>query len=296
MAVYKRTYKAYRGALTPAWSRFTVLSRYGFSTLFTSRPFTAYAVFCLVPFLGYMTFIYLVHNVTVQTMLKAQFGQTHWINNMFFMRFLGVEAWMGFVLAAWAAPGMISKDFANHAVQLYLSRPLSRAEYLLGKVSVLGALLSCTTWIPALILFLLQAQLQGHGWGWDNLWMAGSIIVSGLLGIAVVSLIAMAISVWVRWRIAATALMMGIFFVLPGFGAVLGAVLRTRWGWLFNLGYLIIEIWADLFRIVDDRPLHRGAGLYLVPVWSAWATLLTVCGFCLWLLHRRLKAREVERA
>ncbi len=294
MAVYKRTYKAYKGALTPAWSRFTVLSRYGFSTLFQSRPFTAYTVFCLVPFLAYLAFIYLVHNAAVRSALNIQFGRTPWINNMFFMRFLGVEGWMGFVLAAWAVPGMISKDFANHGIQLYLSRPLSRAEYLLGKVSVIGALLSCTTWIPALILFLVQAQLEGHGWGWENLWMTGSIVVSGLLGIAVVSLVAMAIAVWVRWRIAATALMMGIFFVLPGFGGVIGAVLRTQWGWLLNFGYLIIEVWADLFRI-QNRPQYPGAGLYLVPVWSAWAMLLTVCAVSLWLLHRRLRAREVER-
>jgi len=271
-----------------------VLSRYGFSTLFESRPFTAYIVLCMIPFLVGLAFIYLVNNASVQALLNLQREQYPTIGNTWFMRFLGVEGWMGFVLAAWAVPGMISKDFANHGIQLYLSRPLSRAQYLLGKVSVIGALLSCTTWIPALILFAVQAQLKGHGWGWDNLWMAGSIVVSGLLGIAVLSLVALAISVWVRWRIAATALLMGIFFVLPGFGAVIGAVLRTRWGWLLNFGYLIIEVWADLFRI-QDRPLHSGAGLYLVPVWSAWAMLLTVCATSSWLLHRRLKAREVER-
>ena len=40
---------------------------------------------------------------------------------------------MGFILAAWGGPGMITKDFANHSVQLYLSRPISRTEYLFGK-------------------------------------------------------------------------------------------------------------------------------------------------------------------
>lgn len=295
MAVYKRSYKAYRGPLTPAWSRFTVLSRYGFSTLFTSRPFTAYTVLCLVPFLLGLVFIYVVHNASVQALLNVQFGHTPWIDNMWFLQFLSIEAWMGFLLTAWGAPGMVSKDFANHAVQLYLSRPLSRAEYLLGKVSVIGALLSCTTWIPALILFALQAQLQGHGWGWDNLWMAGSIVVSGLLWIALISLLSMALAVWVRWRIAATALMLGAFFVLPGLGAAMDAVLRTHWGLLLNFPYLITAVWAHLFRI-GNTPLHRGAGFDLVPLWSAWASLLTVCAISLWLLNRRLKAREVERA
>jgi len=292
MAVYKRTYKPYRGILTPAWSRFTVLARYGFATLFDSKPFTAYAVLCMVPFIVTLGIIYAVNNTTVQALLNMRPGQSPLIDNFFFLRFLGVEAWMSFILTAWRVPGMISMDFANHGIQLYLSRPISRTEYLLGKLCGLGTLLSFTSWIPALVLFLVEATLRGHGWGWENLHIAGAIIISGLLGIVVVSLIAMAISVWVRWRIAATALLMGIFFFLPAFGAVMNVVLGTRWGWLLNFGYLIVEIWAQLFRIVD-QPFHPGRGLFLVPVWSAWAMLLLVSLTCVSLLNRRLKAREV---
>src|ERR1041385_6019230 len=206
MAVYKRTYKAYNGPLTPAWSRFTVLSRYGLSTLFTSRPFTAYTVLCFVPFLVGLAFVYLVNSSTARAILNL--GSNHpVVNNKVSFAFLVVEGWMGFLLAAWGGPGMITKDFANHSVQLYLSRPLSRAEYLFGKASVLGILLSCTTWIPALILFFVQAQMAWHGWVWKNLWMAGAIVLSCLIGIAIVSLLSMALAVWVKWRIVATILM-----------------------------------------------------------------------------------------
>src|ERR1700682_3271235 len=150
MAVYKRTYKAYRGAMTPGWSRFTVLSRYGFATLFNSRLFTAFTVLCFVPFLVELGIMYGLHSATVQQILNKQFNAEagNVVNNYWFLTFLSIQTFMSFLLTAWAAPGMVSKDFANHAVQLYLSRPLSRAEYLLGKVSVLGVLLSFTTWIP----------------------------------------------------------------------------------------------------------------------------------------------------
>src|SRR5215472_17476023 len=290
MAVYKRTYKAYRGPLTPAWSRFAVLTRYGLSTLFESRFFTAYTVLCLMPFLACVIFLYVLSNTSVQALLQQRLQFE--VDNMFFLGFLGVEAWMSFLLTAWGAPGMISKDFANHSIQLYLSRPLSRAEYLLGKISVMGALLSCTTWIPALILFLLQATLKGHGWGWDHLWIAKAIVVSAFLGIAIVSLLAMALAVWVRWRIAATALMFGTFFMLPAFGEIFNAVMRTQWGKLLNISYVMMAIWSSLFRVPEQQ--RHIAQLDMIPLWSAWATVLVVCGFCLWLLHRRLKAREVE--
>ena len=296
MAVYKRTYKAYSGPLTPAWSRFTVLSRYGLQTLFNSRPFTAYTVLCFIPFLIGLVYIYLAHNAAVMAMLNvrdtdAMLGS---INNIWFVGFLGWEAAMGFLLAAWVGPGMITKDFANHSVQLYLSRPISRAEYLFGKVSVLAALLSCTTWIPALILFFIKAELHGHGWLWQNFWMIGSIILACLLWIAIVSLISMAVAVWVKWRIAATALMLAVFFLMPALGAVVNVILRTQWGMLLNFPYLISLVWSHLFRL-DVTNRHHG-GFDLVPLWSAWASLLCVCAFCVWLLDRKLRAREVERA
>jgi ABC-2 type transport system permease protein len=293
MAVYKRTYKAYSGPLTPAWSRFTVLTRYGLSTLFDSRPFAAYTVLCFLPFLGALGYIYVVHSAAAQALLRVGNAMPGTVNNEFFLGFLGFEAGMGFILAAWGGPGMITKDFANHSVQLYLSRPISRTEYLFGKISVLAALLSCTTWIPALLLFFVKAELQGNGWLWENLWMAGSIVVSCFIWIAIISLISMAVAVWVKWRIAATALMLGIFFLLPAAAQILDAILRTQWGNVFNITHMISLVWMRLFRESQAElpPALRG-----IPLWAAWASLLSTCAACFWLLDRKLRAREVERS
>src|SRR5262245_26014050 len=106
MAVYRRTYKAYKGPLTPAWSRFSVLSRYGLQTLFSSRPFTAYTVICFLPFLIGLAFIYFVHSSTVQVMLGVQSANVlpETVNNGWFVIFLGWEAAFGFLLAAWSGP------------------------------------------------------------------------------------------------------------------------------------------------------------------------------------------------
>jgi len=296
MAVYKRTYKAYNGALTPAWSRFTVLSRYGLKNLFNSRPFTAFTVLCFVPFVGWLIATYMVHSTTAQLVLGIRVGSGVVVNNVWFLGFLVTEAWMGFILAAWGGPGMITQDFANHSVQLYLSRPLSRVEYLFGKASVLFILLSCISWVPALILFFVQGGLEGHGWIWDNLWLAGAIFLSCLIGIAMVSLLSMAVAVWVKWRIAATALMFAVFFLFPALGGVISLILRTRWGHLLNFPVMIMIIWGHLFRIAPLKPGGMGPGFYVVPVWAAWASALSVCVICFWLLHSKLKAREVERS
>ena len=63
----------------------------------------------------------------------------------------------------------ISPDLSNNALPLYLCRPINRTEYILGKMAVLFIPLSCITWIPGLLLFAIQAGLQGQGWGWDHI-------------------------------------------------------------------------------------------------------------------------------
>ena len=42
MAVYERTYRPYRGALTPEWSRFLVLPRYVYRDIFQKKLFVGF--------------------------------------------------------------------------------------------------------------------------------------------------------------------------------------------------------------------------------------------------------------
>jgi ABC-2 type transport system permease protein len=293
MAVYKRRYKVYQGGFTPAWSRFVVLTRYSLSTLFTSRLFTGYFVICFIPLLVGIAYIYVAHSSIAQAIMGIRVNGSWGINNLWFATMLQAQTGLGFVLVAWAAPGMITRDFVNQALQLYFSRPLSRTEYILGKFAVLAFLLSCTTWIPDLILFGLQAGLASNGWGWENLFIAGAIFVSSWLWIAVIALLALALSVFVRWRIAATGLIIGVLIALPLFGGAVNVALRTNWGSLLSINYTIRVVWANLFRIT---PRHLGAIFWRdVPVASAWFAILTACVISVLMLNRRLKAREVVR-
>ena len=58
----------------------------------------------------------------------------------------------------------ICNDLDNNALPLYLVRPFSRVDYILGKFSVLAILLSGVTWVPALLLYGLQVYYAPEGW------------------------------------------------------------------------------------------------------------------------------------
>jgi len=191
---------------------------------------------------------------------------------------------MAFVLTAFTGPGLISPDLANGALPLYFCRPFSRAEYVTGKASVLAILLSQITWIPGLVLFAIQSSLAGPAWAWDHLWIAGSIILSSLIWIAVLSLLALALSAWVKWKIVAGALLLGVLFFGAGFGHAVNAVLHTESGYFINIVYLMGTVLTSLFRIDADGAISSA---------QAWIALLIYCALCLALLVRKVKAFEV---
>lgn len=293
MAVYKRSYRPYEGSITADRWRFLVLTRHGFYGLFDSRPFTAAFVLSFVPFLLAFAMIYLAHSNTIRTLLQMRGPNPLVINNYFFLGFLGAHAWLSFLLIAWQGPQLIAADLANNALGLILGRPISRSEYVIGKFLVIATLASVLTWVPMLILFFLHAGLEGNGWIWSNLWLAGAILLASWMWIAIVGLVALATSAWLKWRVAASALMLAFFFVGPGFGAAINATLGTNWGHFFDVLYNVKLIWVGLFRV----PLSTAQGLQMlgIPLWAAWLSVGTTCGLSLLLLNRRLKAREVVR-
>ena len=155
-----------------------------------------------------------------------------------------------------------------------------------GKASVLAILLSQITWIPGLILFAVQASLAGTEWAWRHLWLAGSIFLSSVIWIAVLSLLAMALSAWVKWRVVAGALLLAVMFFGAGFAQAINGVMRTQSGHFIDIVYLMTTVWSAMFRLDSGRSISSG---------QAWMALLGYCGICLALLVRKVRAFEVIR-
>lgn len=289
MAVYKHNYQAYSGPLTSSVLRFLILARYAYQRIFTSRIFLALFLLCFVPPLGGAVFVYLQHNAKALQILQIPIDELIPIDAAFFEVLLYIQCSLGFILAVLVGPGLISPDLTNNALPLYLSRPLTRRDYVLGKISALLILLSAVTWIPLSLLFLFQAKMAGWAWLWQHFRLEGAIFAGSWLWMLVISLLALALSAWVRWKPVAGALIFGVFIVGGGFGALINAILFTSWGSLFNIGEMMDIAWHYLFG-------RQGSSISALPVWGAFVGLLGFCGFCLLLLSKKLKAYEVVRS
>jgi ABC-2 type transport system permease protein len=297
MAVYKRSYKPYEGRITSQRSRLFVITRYAIETLMGSRLLIGLLVACYVFPLFALAAIYLHYNLGALTALKVTADKLIPIDNEFFAIFLSVQGAFAFLVTAYAGPGLISPDLTNNALPLYLCRPITRTEYVLGKMAVLFVPLSCITWIPGLILFIIQAGLAGEDWGWNNAYIAWALFAGSWLWIVLLALLATALSAWVRWKLAASALLFGTFFISAAFSEIVNEVMRTKTGYLFNLGHLVGTIWARMMQISPRRTLlgelfNVRSGNEL-PLWAACLMLAAIAGLCVLLLNKRLRGREV---
>jgi hypothetical protein len=205
-----------------------------------------------------------------------------------------VQTQAAFLLNCWVGPVLIAGDLTNGALPLFLSRPFGRADYVLGKLAVLGLLLSAVTWVPCLLLFTLQTGLAKNGWIWSHLWMVVPIVLCSAIWILMLSLISLAVSAWVKLRIVATGVVFILFFIPAGVGEMFNSIMGTYWGRLLNFSYVFRLILAKGFREPSVR-LLGSLDWNEIPIPAAWGVLVFVCLLSLLILDARLRAREAVR-
>lgn len=293
MAVYERIYRPYAGMLTPPRGRFLVLPRYAIREVLRTRLLFAYLMACFIVPLGWAVWTYLPYNATFLMTIAEQMGGTgqglfSWTAKKFFNGFMVPQFFFAFFLVFLVGPALISADTRNNALPLYFSRPFGRWEYLLGKSTVLVGLVSAITWIPGLLLFLLKAYLAGGRWFVDNLRLGVAIVLSWIICISVMALVALAVSAYVKWRPVAQLGLFFVYIVAAGFGGLVSLLIQTKWGMLFNIAWMFHVAGRGVFGLPPD--------VTEIPPIAAWLVLLVVCGLCILLLQRKVRAYEVVRS
>jgi ABC-type transport system involved in multi-copper enzyme maturation permease subunit len=307
MAVYEHLYRAFEGESHTAWSRFLVIPRYAIREVFKSKLLTTVYVICFIYPLIAAILVYLHHNANAIALLQINVLELVPIDKTFFSSFVEVQGAFAFILTVLIAPPLISRDLSNNALPLYLCRPLPRWQYVLGKMAVVAFLLSLVTWVPGLLIFIFQASLSSLNWLWSNIWMAWAIFFGSMAWIVLLSLISLAISALVKWRVVASGAMLGLFFIPSAFGEIVNNLFLTKSGHLVSLWASMNSIWEGLFWLFERRagsirgtisnPIYDrqyvDITLYEPPLWASWLVVLLVCAVCVWLLSRKVRAYEV---
>lgn len=261
-----------------------VLPRFSWRRLFQQRLVVLLTVVAMIWPLLCAVFIYLTNHAELLKGLDQDFRRFIEVKGEFFIIFMNVQASFAMFLAALTGPGLIAPDLANNALPLYFCRPLTRSGYAVARLLVLVGMLSIITWIPGLLLFGMQVGMAGGGWLRAN-WAISSGIVAGFaIWVLLVSMVALAGSAWVKWRVVAGALVLAFFFILAGLSVMINGVFRVTWGHALNPAWAVNRLWCAMLGV--DPPDGPG----VLPCVSALMLIILLLAL---VLERKLRPVEV---
>ena len=219
MAVLDQSYRRWSGAATGYARRILVIPRYDALEILEKRTWLLAWLACLVPPLFLGIGVYLAANMsTLRALAPALFSQftVPLPGARTYDTILAIQCWMLAAFAVLVGPPLATRDFANGAMPLYLSKSLRRWDYVLGRCAVLATLLSLASWIPYLLIFLLEAGMATPQWRKEN-WALFSDIVVGTMPMVLLLtvLIVAAGAVVQRANLARAALLFLLLGVKP---------------------------------------------------------------------------------
>ena len=205
--------------------------------------------------------------------------------------FIWFQGYISMIALALAGAVLVGNDFHHGSLPFYLSKPIGRRHYVLGKCLGVGAFVNLLTTVPAVVLFVQAGLLHD----WQTYYLGHARLLAGIVGYGLaltltLSLLLVATAVWVRRTVPLVMVWTGVFVLgraLPAF-LVDGANLDPKWR--------LLDLWNDLYLtglwcLGAERHTLRPENQ--PEYWQGAAACAIVCVASLLYLRRRVQAVEV---
>jgi ABC-type transport system involved in multi-copper enzyme maturation permease subunit len=300
-------YRPWRGSLRGPLNGTWAMARTALGLMFRRRLFWGLYALGLMIFFFFFYAQYLVYWVTLQTAnesvrvagMPVKVGEiTTFLTRLnlkgnahTYGNFIWFEGYVVMIVLALAGSVLVGNDFQHGSLPFYLSKPIRRWHYVLGKAIAIGTFINLLTTVPALVLFV-EAGLLDDLWDYTT---GNPHLLLGILGYGAVltvslSLILIASAVWLRRTVPLVMVWSGVFVLTRSLSAWLvdGQKFHERWR--------LIDLWNDLYLLglwclrVDPESIRpQPQPTYL----EAALTVGAVCAVCLIYLRRRIQAVEI---
>jgi ABC-2 type transport system permease protein len=278
MPIYDQAYRRYEARGPLRTLRSWPIMREALRLILAKRVFLGLLVMAWVPFVGFVIYIWAL----------TQFPQAEKmfpVGGAVFARFFHWQELLVLILTAFAGAGLVANDLRTGAILVYLSRPLTRRDYVLGKMGVLLALILSVTMVPGLLLYGVAVALAPeHFLKWNLTWIAPAVVANSLVMALAWSLLMLAVSSLSKSARVAGLAFFGLVMSLEVVRGIVGLV--YRWP-----GSMVLSLRSDL-RALGDALFGLRPG---PPVHWAWPALVVVAVAvaCLFILRSRVRAVEI---
>ncbi|HEX9637191.1 MAG TPA: hypothetical protein VGB99_06640 [Acidobacteriota bacterium] len=285
--IHDISYRHLDAALAPGRRRFWPITRRGIVTLYRRSRFVRVLLWLAwAPALVKGVQIYIARSVDQMPSLGRLASQTGLLRidaEFLLGAALGQGLWLWLALLACAR--LISDDLKAGALQVYLAKPITRLDYVLGKAGVVGGLLGMVLVLPTLAVYLTAVLLnpdgsflRQHGWALVPL-LGFELFVIATLTLLVLGLSSLSVS-----GAFVTVLLLGAYLFSEAVGGILGAIYRDPRLQLLGLWTNYEQIGHALFGLTPPHP---------VPAAVSAAITLGLAGLAALVLRWRVRAVQV---
>lgn len=277
MPIHDQGYRRYAGRRLPHTRTWWIIARTGIRSMLSRRGFVALLMASWLPFLVRVVQIYAAANVPQVQFLAPTTGT--------FRQFLSQQSTFVFFVTVYAGAGLIANDRRVNALQIYLSKPLTRIDYVAGKLAALVGFVLFVTLVPALLLVLVQVLFSGRlAFVSDNLCLVPAIALFATVEAVVVSLAMLALS-----SLSTSSRFVGVLFAaLLFFTQALTVVLRAVMG---ERGLAWLSVIDSLDQVGDA--IFGLPPSYESPLVLCVATLAVIAGVSVLVLGQRVRGVEI---
>ena len=208
-----------------------------------------------------------------------------------FLNFFWYQGYMVMVVLALAGSVLVGNDFQFGTLPFYLSKPLGRWHYLLGKCLAVAVFINMMTTGPAFLLWVEYGLLHDYSYFWDRSDLLLGIVSYGLVLTVSLSLLLVATATWLR----RTVPMIMVWTTLLIFCRVLANALVDRLR--VDPRWRLIDLWNDAYLVgnyllgIDmSKPTANQPAVFEAALALAAVSLL-----CLSYVNQRIRAVEVVK-
>jgi ABC-2 type transport system permease protein len=277
--IYDQGYRRYEARAALRQARFWPITREALRMVLTKRAFLGLLAVSFLPFVVRVIQIYIVTRF-------PEAGRVLPVDGRLFGDFLNQQIGFTVLLSIFGASGLVANDLRTGAILAYLSRPLTRRDYVLGKLLVPLSLTLAVTLAPGLLLYAAGVSLAPDNYlKWGLAWIAPAVVVHAFAISLVVSLLTLAISALSRSARVAGLSLFGFVVGTEMVRLVLQQGFRQKWAMLLSLQTDLRALGVTLFGLADRE----------VTVAWGWAALVLVLLSlaCLAILRSRVRAVEI---
>jgi ABC-2 type transport system permease protein len=279
MPIYEQAYRKYEAREAARRVRFWPITREALRLVLAKRVFIGLMVLASMPFVVRVVQVYVVTRF-------PEAGRVLPVDGRLFGEFLNQQIGFTILISIFGGAGLIANDLRTGAILVYLSRPLTRRDYVLGKLGVTLGLNLAVTLAPGLLLYAIALGLAPDQFlKWSLAWIAPAVVAHSLLISLSVSLLTLAISALSRSTRVAGLALAGVVVGLEIVRGVLGAMTDRPEAHILSIQNNLRMVGNLIFGIAE-----RGVP---VPVAYPPIALALLAGGCLLVLRSRVRAVEI---